>query len=218
MAAKASGKSAERPQSTKSDAATDERADRVKNDSQSATSLDIAPLLAVESLNLCYRMPGWLARLRGETPALTVSDVAFSLQQGETLALIGESGSGKTSILKALAGLLSPVSGQLSLRQEPLAGLVAERRPVQRQKIQYIFQHASTALNPRLTVFESLAPVLSRWFDLKGDGARQRASHCWKRCACPRSISTVCPASCRGRAAARRHRPSAGRRARHPAV
>ncbi|WP_368448776.1 ABC transporter ATP-binding protein [Cobetia amphilecti] len=91
------------------------------------------------------------------------------------LALIGESGSGKTSILKALAGLLSPVSGQLSLRQESLAGLVAERRPVQRQKIQYIFQHASTALNPRLTVFESLAPVLSRWFDLKGDGARQRA-------------------------------------------
>ena len=172
---RAHAESGESAKSAESNAATDERADRVKNDSQSATSLDIAPLLAVESLNLCYRMPGWLARLRGETPALTVSDVAFSLQQGETLALIGESGSGKTSILKALAGLLSPVSGQLSLRQESLAGLVAERRPVQRQKIQYIFQHASTALNPRLTVFESLAPVLSRWFDLKGDGARQRA-------------------------------------------
>lgn len=164
-----SGKSAE------SDATTDERADSVKRDSQPATSLDAAPLLAVESLNLCYRTPGWLARLRGEAASLTVSDVAFSLQQGETLALIGESGSGKTSILKALAGLLSPVSGQLSLRQESLAGLVAERCPVQRQKIQYIFQHASTALNPRLTVFESLAPVLSRWLDLSGDVARQRA-------------------------------------------
>lgn len=133
------------------------------------------PLLAVEALSLCYRRPGWRERLRGEEPAPIVRDVFLGLRQGETLALIGESGSGKTSILKALAGLLPPRSGRISLRQEPLAGRVEGRQPFQRQKIQYIFQHASTALNPRLTVFQSLAPVLSRWFGLTGETARRRA-------------------------------------------
>jgi oligopeptide/dipeptide ABC transporter ATP-binding protein len=74
-----------------------------------------------------------------------VRRVSFAIREGEILGLVGESGSGKSTLAKMLARLISPTSGQILFRGEPL-----QRAP--RHEIQMIFQDPFSALNPRMRV------------------------------------------------------------------
>ncbi|WP_116475484.1 dipeptide ABC transporter ATP-binding protein [Zobellella maritima] len=134
------------------------------------------PLLQVRKLAIRYQQPGWLDRLRRQATINTVDDISFSLYRGQTLALIGESGSGKSSILKAIAGINPTQAGQCLLNGEVLGEQIDARTPEQKRSMQLIFQHPDAALNPRLTLFQSLAPVLQTWFGLSGDACRERAA------------------------------------------
>lgn len=138
------------------------------------TTRDV-PLLQVKKLAIRYQQSGWLDRLRRQPGINTVDDISFSLNQGQTLALIGESGSGKSSILKAIAGINPTQAGQSLLNGELLGEQIDARTPEQKRNIQLIFQHPDAALNPRLTIFQSLAPVLQKWFGLQGEECRKQA-------------------------------------------
>ncbi|NHI01070.1 ABC transporter ATP-binding protein [Oceanimonas sp. MB9] len=133
------------------------------------------PLLQVSELAIRYQRPGWLDKWRQHTVINTVDDVSFSLSRGQTLALIGESGSGKSSILKAIAGINPIQAGQSLLNGDVLGAGIETRTRAQKRNIQLIFQHPDAALNPRLTLFQSLAPVLQTWFGLQGDECRRQA-------------------------------------------
>ena len=139
-----------------------------------------------------------------------VDGVSFTIQPGETLALVGESGCGKSvtslSILRLIA---SPpgrtVAGGHPLRRARPARRCTERamRDVRGNEISMIFQEPMTSLNPVLTIGRQIAETLVLHRGLAraaGDGARDRdaapGEHPRARAARAPSTRTRCPAAC----------------------
>jgi microcin C transport system ATP-binding protein len=109
-------------------------------------------VLEARAVRVDYPVPrpgirGWFSR--GAFTA--VRDASFTLAPGETLGVIGESGSGKTSLALALLDL-TPCSGEISVAGEAWAGLGALRKRALRRRIQVVFQDPFSSLSPRLTI------------------------------------------------------------------
>lgn len=107
-----------------------------------------APLLEVRDLKMAY----------GDNTVLHGIDL--TLEQGESILLLGESGSGKTTLARSIAGLNPGYTGDVRLRGEVLEHSSRKRSLDQRQYIQYIFQSPFSSLNPRRTIGESLSVPL----------------------------------------------------------
>jgi peptide/nickel transport system ATP-binding protein len=88
---------------------------------------------------------------------VAVHEVSFALARGECVALVGESGCGKTTIARAVAGLHSPSGGRLLLDGVPLAAKVRDRPRDARRKLQLVFQNPYDSLNPRHRVRYAVA-------------------------------------------------------------
>jgi peptide/nickel transport system ATP-binding protein len=123
-----------------------------------STGAAAAPLLDVRGLNVHFeRGGGWFGGPRQSFHA--VRDLDLSLAAGETLALVGESGCGKTTTGKALAQLLrgqARLSGQALFDRQDLFTLQGEALRRARRDVQIIFQDPFASLNPRLRVGEIL--------------------------------------------------------------
>ena len=135
-------------------------------------------LLSLSNLSISYTQTRTIDKLlkRPNTIARTVDGITISLAKGETLSLVGESGSGKSTILKAIAGLLSPEDGNISIIGDGnLPVNVDKRMPDQLRRIQLIFQNPDESLNPRQTIAEILAQPLSLYFGLRGEELRDRS-------------------------------------------
>jgi len=92
-----------------------------------------------------------------------VDDVSFQIRKGETLALVGESGCGKTTTAKCILDLEHPDSGDVIFDGEEVYRSLREgreRRMAVRRKIQYIFQNPFASLDPRMTVHDLLMEPL----------------------------------------------------------
>lgn len=115
-----------------------------------------APLLEVADLTTWFPIKkGVFRRTVGHVRA--VDGVSFSVEKGKTLALVGESGCGKTTVGRSILRLLEPKSGSVKFRGQELLGLSeAELRPI-RQKMQMVFQDPMTSLNPRMRVLDLIA-------------------------------------------------------------
>jgi peptide/nickel transport system ATP-binding protein len=105
------------------------------------------PLVAVESLSVDY-----LARSFFGTPFRAVNDATFTLEAGRTLGILGESGSGKSTVAAAIAGLRRPAAGRIRLLGCELTPRGWQLPPALRRRCQLIFQNPYGALNPRLTI------------------------------------------------------------------
>lgn len=90
-----------------------------------------------------------------------VDGVSLSMEPGERVGIIGESGSGKTTFAKALLGLEPMSSGQVRFRGADVASLKGQALERFRRGAQMIFQDPMGSLNPRLTVGHAMAEVLS---------------------------------------------------------
>src|ERR1700704_4529864 len=106
---------------------------------------------------------GFLQRVVGHVRA--VDDVNFDVKQGETLALVGESGCGKTTTSRCILRALDPTDGQIRFRMDngsmlDIASLPRRRlRPVRKQ-MQMIFQDPFSSLNPRMTLLDIVGEPL----------------------------------------------------------
>jgi len=87
-------------------------------------------------------------------------NVDLSIAPGTSVALVGESGSGKTTLARCIGGLHAEFTGTIELAGEGLDPHARKRTQSQRRSIQYIFQNAYSALNPRRAVRESIATPL----------------------------------------------------------
>jgi oligopeptide transport system ATP-binding protein len=100
-----------------------------------------------------------------------VEDVSFSLAAGETLGIVGESGCGKSTVAKCLAGLLRPDSGTVSLQG---VALPARRTRQQHRAVQLVFQDPYSSLNPRLSVRSVLKELLGFHGLARGEALERR--------------------------------------------
>ena len=98
-------------------------------------------------------------RARSEIRA--VDGVSLDLRPGEVLAIVGESGCGKTTTANLIMGLLAPTSGQVVVHGSDLATLSEGERRRRRKRIQMVFQDPYESLNPRMTVQTIVAEPLA---------------------------------------------------------
>ena len=118
------------------------------------------PLIQVDHMKKYYPIKGGIiTHTTGQVKA--VDDVSFSIVEGETLGLVGESGCGKSTIGRALVGLESPTAGSVSYRGRELSGLKRDEMRRIRTRLQMVFQDPYSSLNPRKHIYEILAqPML----------------------------------------------------------
>jgi peptide/nickel transport system ATP-binding protein len=94
-------------------------------------------------------------------PSVRVLDgVDLALGPGEVYGLVGPSGSGKTTLARIAMGLIPPSSGRVLLSDDDVTGLGGSARRAYRRRVQLIFQNPQLSLDPRQTIFESVAEPL----------------------------------------------------------
>ncbi|MDA8128515.1 MAG: ABC transporter ATP-binding protein [Betaproteobacteria bacterium] len=117
-----------------------------------ATERASRPLLQVDGLKVHFPIRrGFIQRTVGHVRA--VDDVALSIEAGRTLALVGESGCGKTTVGKALLRLIEPTAGSVVLGGETIT---ARNASTLRRQAQMVFQDPFSSLNPRMRVVDAL--------------------------------------------------------------
>ncbi|MFC0273439.1 ATP-binding cassette domain-containing protein [Metabacillus herbersteinensis] len=92
-----------------------------------------------------------------------VKDVSFSILKGETFGLIGESGSGKTTVGRMILRLIEPTNGSIVYNGESLRDLSKKDMAALRKDIQIVFQDSGSAFNPRKTIGEQIAHGLQKF-------------------------------------------------------
>ncbi|HAN68898.1 MAG TPA: ABC transporter ATP-binding protein, partial [Halieaceae bacterium] len=110
----------------------------------------------IQVRNLCT----WFSQGRGAEPLRAVDDVSFTVQRGEVLGLVGESGSGKSTIGRSLLRLVPVTSGEVLFDGTDVTGLAGAGLKQMRRRMQMIFQDPYASLNPRMSVYDTLAEPL----------------------------------------------------------
>ena len=96
-------------------------------------------------------------------------DITFNVRKGETVAVVGESGCGKTTLLKAIMNMQKPTSGKIIFHGEDITQLTGEAKRQNYRHIQMVFQDPTAAFNPKMKVRDIVCEPLIN-FDLIGKG------------------------------------------------
>mgnify|MGYP000067481455 CR=1 FL=1 len=117
------------------------------------------PILKIDNLVKHYPIRKGLFNKQVATKRV-VDGISFEIPTGQTVALVGESGCGKTVLLRTIIGLEEPTGGKVFYKGKDYSEMKREEIREMRSKVQMIFQDSAAALHPRFTVMESLAEPL----------------------------------------------------------
>ena len=127
------------------------------------------PALEVRDVDAGY------GRGAGGKPAVMVlRDINVAIERGKTVGVIGESGCGKSTLARVMAGLLPASAGAVMLDGDQLAPALEQRSRDQLRKVQFVYQMADTALNPRQRIRDILGRPSEFYHGLKGRKQRER--------------------------------------------
>ncbi|MEP6607735.1 MAG: ABC transporter ATP-binding protein [Burkholderiaceae bacterium] len=135
------------------------------------------PLLAVDNLSRDYIDGKKLLGIFGRERIVHALDgVTLELAPDETLAVVGESGCGKTTLARLIVGLVEPTHGTILFDGNELEGSAAERERDVRRRLQMVFQNPDSTLNPKRSIGQALARPLALFRGLSGAQAVDEAT------------------------------------------
>jgi len=148
-------------------------------------------LLQVDDLTVHFRIRRGLGKKSIDT-VHAVDDVSFAITEGETLALVGESGCGKSTAARAVLQLVKPTAGTIRFLGTDLTDLSSRQRRKVMRDAQVVFQDPYSSLNPRMTVHDLVAEPLRAQAHMSGRELEARVlsmlemvglgtQHLWRR-------------------------------------
>jgi oligopeptide/dipeptide ABC transporter ATP-binding protein len=137
-------------------------------------------LLEVKNLQKHYPIrKGLLSRISNYVYA--VDGVSFSIYEGETLGLVGESGCGKSTVGRTILKLIDPTAGELIWQGEHIDELSRSQMRPYRQQLQAVFQDPYSSLNPRMRAADIVSEPLRNYEKLSKEEARKKVAPLFER-------------------------------------
>jgi peptide/nickel transport system ATP-binding protein/glutathione transport system ATP-binding protein len=145
------------------------------------------PLLTVKNLTTRFPVKGGFFR-KTVANVHAVEDVSFTVNKGETLSLVGESGCGKSSAGRSLLRLIEPLSGQIDLGGRDVMAMSQADLREARRDMQMIFQDPFASLNPQMRLLEQVAEPMRNYGIASGSEIQDRVANLFDRVELPRSF------------------------------
>ncbi|MGB0967229.1 MAG: ABC transporter ATP-binding protein [Halocynthiibacter sp.] len=152
-----------------------------------APAVEPEPLLEVK--NLITRFPvkkGLIQKVVANVHA--VEDVSFTINAGQTVSLVGESGCGKSTVGRSILRLVEPTSGSVTMEGKDILSLSPEEMRMERRDMQMIFQDPFASLNPQVRLFDQVAEPLRNYNICSGSELEDRVANLFDRVKLPRTF------------------------------
>ncbi|MDF1715489.1 MAG: ABC transporter ATP-binding protein [Antarcticimicrobium sp.] len=145
------------------------------------------PLLSVRGLTTRFQVKGGFFR-RTVANVHAVEDVSFTVNKGQTLSLVGESGCGKSTCGRSVLRLVEPLAGQIELAGKDIMALNDRDLRKARLDMQMIFQDPFASLNPQMQLLDQVAEPMRNFGIASGSEIQDRVANLFKRVHLPPSF------------------------------
>ncbi len=145
------------------------------------------PLLTVKGLTTRFPVTGGLLR-RVVANVHASEDISFTINKGQTLSLVGESGCGKSTVGRSLLRLVEPLSGQITLGGKEIMDMNPSELRDARRDMQMIFQDPFASLNPQMQLIDQVAEPMRNYGTETGKALIDRVEMLFDRVELPRSF------------------------------
>lgn len=152
----------------------------------------------IANLSVSNMTAGYGKVVNGEPAVTILRDIDVKVKNGHVVGVIGESGCGKSTLARVMAGLLPQVKGDVELDGKKLNGAIKDRSLEELQKVQFVFQMADTALNPKQVIGDIIGRPLEFYHGLRGKEKHAKVAEILEMVELPAEFASRYPAELSG--------------------